>query len=58
MGASYYVRIPMEWMRAHNLGNGDLAFLSPIKDNKFEVTLMKLPRPQEAEQQQEMCEAS
>jgi hypothetical protein len=41
--------IPVEWARAINLEHNDLAYLKPIegRPDKFEVTLVKAPVPQE-----------
>ena len=49
IGRSIFLRIPVEFVRAANLKNHDLAFLKPIegRPDKFEVTLVKLPAPPE-----------
>ena len=46
---SIYMLIPVEWARAINLQHNDLAYLKPIEGrlDKFEVTLVKAPVPQE-----------
>jgi hypothetical protein len=50
VGGSLYFRIPSEWVRANDLRNNDLAFLTPVPERKdeFKVKLVKLPVPQEA----------
>jgi hypothetical protein len=55
---SLYMRIPPEFVRANNLKSNDLAFLVPVKDrpDKFEVTLVKSPVPQELTQQETAVE--
>ena len=49
VGGSLYFRIPIEWVRANDLKNNDLAFLKLIdgRSHKFEVTLVKIPVPKE-----------
>jgi hypothetical protein len=49
IGSSIFMRIPIDMVRAFNLKNHDLAFLTPIegRPDKFEVTLVKLPVPPE-----------
>ena len=51
---SIYMLIPVEWARAINLEHNDLAYLKPIEGrlDKFEVTLVKAPVPQELLQQE------
>lgn len=51
---SLYMRIPYEWARAINLTHNDLAYLVPVegRPDKFEVTLVKAPVPQELVQQE------
>jgi hypothetical protein len=46
---SLYMHIPYEWARAFGLRHNDLAYLVPIegRQDKFEVTLVKAPVPQE-----------
>jgi hypothetical protein len=46
---SLYMCIPIAWVRANDLKNNDLAYLIPIegRPDKFEVTLVKAPVPQE-----------
>lgn len=52
---SLYMRIPIEWARAINLEDNDLAFLVPVAGrlDKFEVTLVKAPVPAELVQEAE-----
>jgi hypothetical protein len=53
------MRIPIAVVRANNLEKHDLAFIAPIggRPDKFEVTLVKLPRPQELAQQEAVATA-
>jgi hypothetical protein len=51
---SLYLRIPPEVVHANNLKRNDLAYLVPVagRPDKFEVTLVKAPVPQELQQQE------
>jgi hypothetical protein len=58
---SLYLRIPPEVVHANNLKRNDLAYLVPVegRPDKFEVTLVKAPMPQELQapvRQQEVAE--
>jgi hypothetical protein len=51
---SLYMCIPIEWVRANNLTDHDLAYLTPVEGraDKFTVTLVKAPVPQELVEQE------
>lgn len=51
-----YLRIPPELVHANNLKHNDLAYLVPVDGrlDKFEVTLVKAPVPQELQREAAM----